>query len=133
MIRKLSLSLLLAVGCGTSIHATTINPAPHLMSPRPPASVELYTSGPPARAHVDVAFLEAEEESSFSVAGTPEMLAKLHERGAQMGCDAVVIGGMSSRAPGLADVESWLVKHPKARKGIYATCIVFTEPPLARQ
>ncbi len=133
MTTKLSLALLLAVGCGTSIHTTTINPAPRPMAPRPPASVELFTSGAPPRAHVDVAFLEAEESSSFSTHRTPDMLNKLREKGAQMGCDAIVIGGVSSRDPGLTDKESWLVSNPKGRKGLYATCIVYTEPPVARR
>jgi hypothetical protein len=43
-----------------------------------------------------------------------------------MGCDAIVIGGMSSRDPGLRDKESWLVENPKGRKGMYGTCIVYT-------
>lgn len=130
---KLPLALLLAVGCGTSIQTTPINPAPRPLAPRPPASVELFTSGAPPRAHVDVAFLEAEESSSFSTHRTPEMLNKLRERGAQMGCDGIVIGGLSSRDPGVTDTETWLVSNPKGRKGIYATCIVYTEPPVARQ
>jgi len=131
---KLSLaSLLLAVGCGTSIHSTAINPAPRPMAPRSPASVELFTSGAPQRPHVDVAFLEAEESSSFSTHRTPEMLNKLREKGAQMGCDAVVIGGVSSRDPGITDAESWLVDNPKGRKGVFATCIVYTGPAVAQQ
>lgn len=124
-------ALLFVVGCGTSINATTINRAPHPMAARPPETVELFTSGAPARAHVDIALLEAEESSSFSLDKTPEMLTKLRERGAQMGCDAIVIGGMSSRDPGLADSETWLVNNPKGRKGIYATCIVYTAAPEA--
>jgi hypothetical protein len=40
---------------------------------------------------------------------------------------------MSSRAPGINDAEAWLVKHPRSRKGVFATCIAYTEPPLARQ
>lgn len=128
-----ALALVLAAGCGTSISATPINPSPRPLAPRAPASVELYTSGSPARAHVDVAFLEAEEASSFSTHGTPEMLAKLREQGARMGCDAVVVGGLSSRDPGLNDTETWLVSNPKGRKGIFATCIVYTEPPLAQR
>ena len=103
------------------------------MVSRDPASVELFTSGPPPRAHVDVAFFEAEETSSFSTDRTPDMLRHLRERGADLGCDAVVVGGVSSRDPGVTDVESWLVDHPKGRKGVFATCIAYTEPPLARQ
>jgi hypothetical protein len=124
---------LIAAGCGTTIHTTPINPAPHAMVPRDPATVELFTSGPPQRAHVDVAFVEAEEESGLSTDDTSDMLRQLRERGAQLGCDAVVVGGMSSRDPGVTDAEAWLVKHPKGRKGLFATCIAYTEPPLARQ
>jgi hypothetical protein len=133
MSTKCFLALVLAAGCGTSIQTTPINPAPHPMMPRDPASVELFTSGAPQRAHVDYAFIEAEETSGLSTHGTPEMLRELREKGAQLGCDAVVIGGMSSRDPGVTDAEAWLVEHPKGRKGVFATCIVYTEPPLALQ
>jgi hypothetical protein len=92
-------------------------------------SVELFTSGPPARPHVDVALLEAEATSGLSTDRTPEMLGELRARGAQMGCDAIVLGGMSSRDPNLGDAETWLVKHPRDRKGVFATCIVYTAPP----
>lgn len=132
MSRQRFFALVLLAGCGTSIHTTPINPAPRAMMPRDPASVELFSSGAPQRAHVDVAFFEAEEESSFSTHRTPEMLNKLREKGAQLGCDGVVIGGLSSRDPGITDAESWLVENPKGRKGVFATCIVYTEPPLAQ-
>lgn len=133
MPNKRFLALVLAAGCGTSIHTTPINPAPRPMAPRDPASVELFTSGAPQRAHVDVAFIEAEESSSFSTHGTPEMLNELRQKGARLGCDAVVIGGLTSRDPGVTDTESWLVENPKGRKGVFATCIVFTEPPVAHR
>ncbi len=135
MTRSLLLVTLLAAGCGTSIHATTLNPSPVAMAPRPAGAVELYTSGAPARPHVDVMLLEAEESSSFSLDKTAEMLGKLRERAGAMGCDAIVVGGMSSRDPGLRDTESWLVDHPKGRKGIFGTCIVYTAdyPAFAKQ
>lgn len=132
---KLLAVLLLAAGCGTSIHATTLNPSPVPMQARPAYAVELYTSGAPHRPHVDIALLEAEESSSFSLDKTAEMLGKLRERAGAMGCDGIVIGGMSSRDPGLRDKESWLVENPKGRKGIYGTCIVYTPdyPAVANQ
>jgi hypothetical protein len=133
MLSKRLIVLILAAGCGTSIRTTAINPAPRPMAARDPATVELLTSGAPQRAHVDVAFIEAEETSSFSVDETPEMLGELRAKGAQLGCDAVVVGGMSSREPGVGDAESWLVDKPKHRKGVFATCIMYTEPPIARQ
>ena len=123
------LATLAAAGCGTSTRTTLVNPAPHRMQPRPPETVELFTSGAPARPHVDVAVIEAEESSSFSLADTSDMLAALRARGARMGCDGVVLGGSSSRDPGLNDAETWLVENPKGRKGFYGTCIVYTAPP----
>ena len=59
------------------------------------------------------------------------MLNKLRIRGAQRGCDAVVVGGLSSRDPGLNDTETWFNDNPKGRKGIFATCIVYTAPAVA--
>ncbi len=118
-----------AAACGSSVKTIAINPAPHAMTPRPPETVEMFTSGPPQRPYVDVALMEAEEESSFSTHKTPEMLTALRERGAQMGCDAIVFGGMSSRDPNLGDTETWLNDDAKGRKGIYATCIVYTGTP----
>ena len=115
--------------CGTSIRTTPINSAPHPMQPRPAAYVELFTSGAPARPHVDVALIEAEESSGLSVADTNDMLSSLREQGGRMGCDAVVVGGASSRDPGVRDVESWLVEDAKGRKGFYGTCIVYTAAP----
>jgi hypothetical protein len=115
-----------AAACGTAVKTIEINPAPRAMGPRPPQTVEMFTSGPPQRPYVDVALLEAEEESSFSSDKTPEMLTALRERAAQMGCDAVVLGGMTSRDPNLGDAETWLSDDVRGRKGVYATCIVYT-------
>jgi len=92
-------------------------------------SVELFTSGAPARPHVDLVLLEAEATSGLSTDRTPEMLDELRARAAQLGCDGIVLGGMSSRDPNLGDAEAWLVEHPRERKGLYATCIVYTAPP----
>ena len=126
------LAVLLIAGCGTAIKTTTLNPSPRPMQPRPPETVEIYTSGAPPRGHVDVALIEAEEQSSLSVADTGDMLRKLRQKGGQMGCDAVVVGGSSSRDPGLRDAETWIAEDPKGRKGFYATCIVYTAPPARR-
>lgn len=128
--RALALSVLTSLGvaaCGTSTRTTLVNPAPHAMHPRPASTVELFTSGAPERPHTDVAVIEAEESSSLSLADTSDMLAALRERGARMGCDGVVLGGASSRDPGLNDTETWLVENPKGRKGFYGTCIVYTD------
>lgn len=117
--------LIFAAGCGTSIRATTINPSPRPLHARAPASVELFTSGPPqGRSFVDVAYLEAEQESGYSVDDTPEFLGQLRTRAAAMGCDGLVIG-----APTNAVTTGIDLKTPMNRKGIVATCIVFADAP----
>lgn len=113
---------LVLLGCGTQIRATIINPPPHAMPSRPPASVEIFTSSPPRdRAFVDVAFLEAEQESGYSVDGTEQFFAKLRGHAAQMGCDGLVFGGMTNATTVAIDL-----KTPMNKKGIVATCIVYT-------
>lgn len=90
---RFALALFALAACGTTIRTTPINRAPHAMYPRDAASVELFTSGPPQhRSYVDVAFLEAEQESGYSTDDTPEFLAKLRARAAAMGCDGLVVG-----------------------------------------
>lgn len=121
--RNLALLVVLVTACGTSIRATTINPSPRPMSSRPPETVELFTSGAPAdRRHVDVAYLEAEQDSEFSWDDTPEFLKALRERGAAMGCDGVVVGSPTNR------ITTDLADKPANIKGVVATCIMFVEP-----
>lgn len=88
----------------------------------------MFTTGRPTRPFVDVAFLEAEQRSGYSGHDTPEMLAILRDRGAKMGCDAVVLGGLSARSTGDTGVEVLLSDNAPDRKGIYATCIMYTSP-----
>ncbi|GAB4558423.1 MAG: hypothetical protein Tsb0020_03390 [Haliangiales bacterium] len=120
-------SATLFAACGTSVHATRLNHAPRPMQPRPVESVEVYASGPPPRATIDIAFLEAEQASSWSMDKTPELISELRHKAAELGCDAVVIGGTGSRDPGLRDTESWLVENPKERKSVYGTCVMYAD------
>jgi hypothetical protein len=124
------LVVLLAAGCGTAITATMINPAPHPMRPRPPETVELFTSGPPqGRAYVDIAYLEAEQQSDLSVDDTADFFSKLRVRAGQMGCDAVVIGGLTNRTT----VAVLSPRDSADLKGITATCIAYTDTEVAQQ
>ncbi|MEO8699275.1 MAG: hypothetical protein ABI867_04500 [Kofleriaceae bacterium] len=127
MSRRLLL-LAFAAGCGTTITATMINPAPHPMRPRPPESVELFTSGPPqGRPYVDIAYLEAEQQTDLSVDDTAEFLGKLRVRAAAMGCDGVVVGGLTNRT-----TVAVLSNHDAASvKGITATCIAYSDASVA--
>jgi hypothetical protein len=117
--------LLFATGCGTMIQATAINPTPHALLPRTPQSVQLYSSGPPqGRSYVDVAYLEAQQESGYSLDNTPQFIAKLRARAAQMGCDGLVLGGTTHATSVAIDL-----KTPMDEKGIVGTCIVFNDQP----
>src|SRR5262245_59658682 len=91
------LALLAATGCGTSITATALNQSPKPLAPRSPESVEIFASAPPGRPYVDVAYLEAEQQSDMSVDGIGAFITKLRRRAAEMGCDGVVLGSPTNR------------------------------------
>jgi hypothetical protein len=118
----------LAEGCGTSLRATMINPAPHAMQPRPPQTVEMFSSGPPHRPYIDVAYLEAEQEASYSLDGTSDFIAQLHERAAQMGCNGVVLGGVTNAPDAVASVTANI---NASRKGTTAICIMYLPEAVA--
>jgi hypothetical protein len=119
MLKQLIATVMLAAGCGTTLQETQINPAPHAMAARSPASVEVFSSGPPARPHIDVALLEARQTSGFSGDDTGDFVAKLREQAAQRGCDGIVIGGVTNESVGEG-------RNQDNRKGLTATCIVYT-------
>jgi hypothetical protein len=113
----LLLSLLLSA-CGPWVSATALNPSPRMLSSRSAKSVDVYSSGPPARPHVDVALLEVGKGDDGS-SGTSEMIERLRQKAADMGCDGVVVGGMTTRT---ADVH---VPFDFGDRTIHATCIVY--------
>ncbi|HEY1550910.1 MAG TPA: hypothetical protein VGG28_23940 [Kofleriaceae bacterium] len=91
---KLLVASTLVVGCFPSTIRstnTTLNPAPRPMVARAPADVELFTSGPPARPHVDVELLWINSGVDRSIG---ELLAQARIEGARHGCDGVVVGNM---------------------------------------
>lgn len=138
------LAVLLATGCGTTVTATTLNPSPKPMAPRSPDSVELFSSAPPARPYVDVAYLEAEQDSDLSADRTGAFVAHLRERAAAMGCDGVILGEHTNRpsvstsdmAFDVADALSSKPQEPPPDygvpvnlRGLTATCIVYIPAP----
>ncbi|HEY1817540.1 MAG TPA: hypothetical protein VGG74_34610 [Kofleriaceae bacterium] len=70
---------------------TTMNPPPRPLVAKAPADVELFTSGAPARPHVDVALLWVDSLVDRSIG---ELLTQLRVEGAKKGCDAVVVTNM---------------------------------------
>ncbi|MGE5182249.1 MAG: hypothetical protein ACM31C_09310 [Acidobacteriota bacterium] len=117
------LAVVLVTACGTSLTQTQINQPPHAMSPRPAASVEILSSGPPTRPHVDVAILQAQQQA-YSLDDQADMIAKLRGEAARLGCDALVINGPDNGAAGTRDT-TWTLH------GYFATCIAYTDMPPA--
>jgi hypothetical protein len=92
-------SLVLVIGlagcaAGTYIYPITIQPPPHAMAPRPPQSVEVYSSGRPERPFVDVAYLEA---AVNSYEGLDNVVGDLRTRAAAMGCDGIIFNGRDAK------------------------------------
>jgi hypothetical protein len=121
-LRSIARSVALSVavsGCGTWVTDTQINPAPRPLVSRGYESVEVFSSTPPARSHVDVALLKAQSNSIVDHR-SDDMIHHLRERAAAMGCDAVFLGASQELAP--ADFLSPGVS------AIWATCVVYTQP-----
>jgi hypothetical protein len=123
--------IVMLVGCGTSVRTTMVasplQASPRPLAPRTVESVEMFLSGPPQRPYVDLALLEGEQTSSFSMHETPQILGAVRERAAQLGCDGIVFRGVTNRMPGLGDAETLINDEPKERKGLVAVCIVYKE------
>jgi hypothetical protein len=138
------LALLAVTGCGTSITSTTLNQSPKPLLPRSADSVEVFATTLPGRPYVDVAHLEAEQQSDMSLDGTGAFITKLRGRAAEMGCDGVVLGSETNRPTTATvdivhDVVQILSKEPLDQpegygtpsnlRGLTATCIVYVPEP----
>ncbi|HEY4187634.1 MAG TPA: hypothetical protein VGP07_21330 [Polyangia bacterium] len=91
-----------------SVIETPLNPSPRRLMQRPADAVEVYSSTPPSRPHVDLALLEVDQ---YEGQGSPVMVQVLRERAGAMGCDAVFIGEARTRGSG---------------GSLSATCVVYT-------
>lgn len=105
-----------ASGCGTWVADTPINPAPRPVAARPWQSVEVLSSTPPARDHVDVALLRVDQNYSVGDRLGEVMIQRLRERAGALGCDALYINGT---------VPSGFTEGVRTMSG---TCIVYREP-----
>ena len=112
--------------CGTTITAMPTNRPVRPMAPRDAMSVEVYTTGNPQRPYVEVAYLEAQQESELSVDRAPRVLDKMRQEAAAMGCDALVLGGPNDAVVG----SSWRgTGGTHTLRGYRGTCIQWTEGP----
>ena len=89
--------VVLAAGCGVTLSTTIINPAPRATTERDPATVEVYTAGPPARPRVDVSMTWA-ELGGPSADPFGDMLGDLRKQAGRLGCDALIVQRTTARA-----------------------------------
>ena len=122
----LGVAAFVALGCGTVVEATPLNVPPRALAARPPSTVEVYTSGPPSRSHIDVALLRA-EQTNGDVVHSSEMLRELIAKAAQIGCDAIVISGFAERAGATGQAR---LLDPGSHV-LLATCIAYPLPSAA--
>ncbi len=133
------------LACGHSITWTPTNTPPRPLSTRNAASVEILTATVPSRPFVEVGLFEIEQDSPHS-GGTSEMITKLRARAAQVGCDALLLGGSTERVQSVTTQHMGTVQasSPGMTNGSYsgtgyssvntvrghrATCIVYTDAP----
>ena len=105
---------LAAASCMTgaiTMNYTPLHTPAQPMAARSPHTVDLFTSSAPARAHIDVALLEARAPGVMTT--TQEMFDALRTRAAEAGCDAVFVKAVT--------------EDSDYRKTINGTCISYVK------
>jgi hypothetical protein len=105
----------------TTVNYSPLNPSPRALSPRPPATVEMFASGPPARPHVDIGIITV-EEGDTGESSPEELLGLLRQDAARQGCDALVVAPPSSKT------DSDLFQNTHSRRVYSGACIVYRGP-----
>jgi len=94
---RLAAFFVLAAGCGVTLSTTAINPAPRATTGRDPATVEVYTAGPPPRPRVDVSMTWA-DLGGPSLDPFGDMLGELRKQAGALGCDALIVQRTTAQA-----------------------------------
>ena len=109
---------LIVCGYDTDVQYTALARTPRTAG-RSPESVKVYLSSPPRRPHRDVGLLEAEQMSEFSWDDSRDMIRKMRETAARVGCDAIFVKGIGSNTDRFLGVTD----TPTSTKTMTATCI----------
>jgi hypothetical protein len=123
--RRLRWGLVLAVGLGgcaeTTVTYTPLNETPHELRARKPEQVEVFSSTPPERPHVDVGLISVQEGDADE---TPASLVwALRQSAAAKGCDALLLASPSSTTKPTG--ATWFDSSYQVYS---ATCIVYRVP-----
>lgn len=114
-----------ALGSGTFVYATPLEALARPLAPRSPESVEVFADTPPLAAHVSVALLEVKQDHGFLQQGRPYLIARLREKAAELGCDAVFIKSTPDPA-GDAEAGSYSGVIDADAQKLLARCIVYS-------
>ena len=109
------------VACGTHIRSTTLNVSPKPMVPRSPNDVQVFASTRPVAGYVEVAMLQGRQESVYSRDEVPDIIGKLRDEAAAMGCDGLILEGRDDITRGDDDGD-W-----HTFEGFTGTCIMFVD------
>ncbi len=117
-----------AVGCGasTSVQTTALHQPPRPLVPRRPEAIEIFSKGPPAEPHVDVALFAVERTRGLDAPGTDSMIWSLRERAGEIGCDAVVLENTSQPVGPETDAAHEIGDRDADQ--LLASCIVYRQP-----
>jgi hypothetical protein len=96
------------LACGTRVTYTQLNTPPAQMVPRHAAGVQVFTTGAP-----------------YSQDRQPQILDKLRQRAAEVGCDGIILLGSNDSVVGsVSGGMGWTT----TLAGYRATCIMFYQP-----
>ena len=125
---NLQMVLMLALtGCGTSISYMPTNPPPRPLAARPFVTVEVFTASKPARPFVEIGLIEAQQESACSRDAPAEVLIKLREEAARVGCDGIILLGANDSVVGQSGMHG-NGGYTATLKGYRAACFCYRDP-----
>jgi hypothetical protein len=119
--------------CGVTTEYTATNRPPRQRVPRPPHTVEIFTSSMPEQPFVEIGILQSTEDHP-DVADMPEIIHSMRDRAAQAGCDAVIINGANNSTVGSGyavgsgkNVQAYASSGTK--RGYWGACIMYRDAP----
>jgi hypothetical protein len=117
-----------AVGCGssTAVETTALHQPPRPLVSRPPEVIEIFSDGPPAEPHVDVALFAVERTREPDVQDADSMIWSVRQRAGEIGCDAVVLESPSLHVG--ADTNTARELAERDVDQLLASCIVYRQP-----
>jgi hypothetical protein len=110
-------------GCAeTTVTYTPLNAPPHDPKARRPEEIQVFSSTPPERPHVDVGLISV-QEGGGGYETPASLIWALRQSGAEKGCDALLLA-----APSSTTRPTGLTYFDRSFQVYSATCIVYRTP-----